>query len=60
MILEHGVSFCDDFEPSIQFRPDLHDDIPLPDLEQENDLSMPLSHDIAPQISTSRMSLRMS
>jgi len=43
------VSFYDDFEPSYLARPDLHDDMPFPSLEQESDLLMSLSSDIAPE-----------
>ena len=45
--LEPPVSFCDDFRPFIQSRPDLHDDMSFPNLKQENDLSMSLFHDLA-------------
>jgi len=37
--LEPAVSFYDDFKPSTQYRPELHDDMPLANLHQENDLS---------------------
>ena len=43
-----GVSLYDDFEPSCLPRPSLNDAQPLPSLEQENDLPMSLSPDLAP------------
>jgi len=52
--LESAVSFCADFEPSIQSRSNLYDDMPLPALEQKNDLLMSLFHDFAPQTSIAK------
>jgi len=42
------ISLYDDFEPSYSARPDLNEDMYLPNLEQERDLSMSLSTDLAP------------
>ena len=50
--LEPVVSFYHEFKPSIQSRLDLLDDMPLPNLQQENDIPMSLFYDFAPQIST--------
>ena len=41
------VILYDDFEPSYQFRSNLQDVIPLPSLEQESDLRISLSQDLA-------------
>jgi len=46
------VSLYDDFEPSYLARPNLNDDMPLPSLEQESDLPLSLSPDLAPEFST--------
>jgi len=54
------VSFFDDFDPSYLARPNLNDDMPLPSLEQENDLTTSLSPDLAPHASYLPTSLRMS
>jgi len=50
--LKLAVSLYDDFEPSYQSRPNLHDVLPLPGLERESDLSMSLSPNLAPHTSS--------
>jgi len=44
------VSLYEDFEPSYYFRSSLNDDLSLPSLEQEDDLPMSLSPDLAPHM----------
>jgi len=41
------ISLYDDFEPSYSARPDLNEDMYLPSLDQESDLAMSLSLDLA-------------
>ena len=55
-----GVSLFDDFEPSCLSRSSLNDDLSLPSLEQEDDLPMSLSPDLAPTLTPIGMSLKMS
>jgi len=43
-----AVSLYDDFEPSYQSRPNLHDDLSLPSLEKESNLPVSLPLDLAP------------
>jgi len=43
------VSLYNDFEFSYLIRPNLHDDMPLPNLEQEKDIPEPLSLNLAPE-----------
>jgi len=38
--LELTVSLYDNFESSIRFKPDSHDDMPFPSLDQESDHSV--------------------
>jgi len=51
---EATASFYDDFEHSIQSRADLHDDVPLSGLQQENNLPISLLDDFAPQTSITK------
>jgi len=46
---ESAVSLDDDFEPSYSARPGLNEDEYLPSLDQESNLLMSLSHDLAPR-----------
>ena len=47
-----AVSLYDDFEPSYQSRPNLHDVLPLPSLERQSDLPMSLPPNLAPHTSS--------
>jgi len=47
-----AVSLYNDFEPSYQSRPKLHDVVPLPSLERASDLPMSLSPNLAPHTSS--------
>jgi len=42
-----NIRLYDDFKPSYSVRPDLNEHMCLPNLEQQSDLSMPLSSDLA-------------
>ena len=50
--LKPVVSLYDDFEPSYQSRPNLYDDMLLPSLDQENDIPVSLSPNLAPHTSS--------
>ena len=54
------ISLYDDFEPSYSARPDLNENMSLPNLEQESDLPASLSTDLAPSTSHLKMSLKIS
>jgi len=47
-----NISLYDNFEPSYSTSPDLNENMTLPNLEQENDLCMSLSTDLASLISS--------
>ena len=46
------ISLSNDFEPSYQFMPHLHDDLSLPSLEKESNLPVSLSPDLSPHTSS--------
>jgi len=46
---KHDINLYDDFEPSYSARPDLNEDMYLPSLDQESDLHMSLSPELAPR-----------
>ena len=54
------VSLSDDFALSYSGRPDLNENMPLLSLEQESDLPMSLSTNLAPCTSSPKMSLKIS